>query len=147
MQSPACLHVQGRTPLDLLSAELRPFLKHSHGEAYAWGSGTNYQLGTGATPMLAAPTRLDFLHPLQVTQIAAAKFHSAAVTASGELYTWGFGRGGRLGEAWLVDHPSGIPLHVHCPCSVPSVMMFIASLIDMPYLIVPSNAAHIFIDA
>ena len=83
--------------MDLLSAELRPFLRQTHGEAYAWGSGTNYQLGTGATPTYAAPTRVETLHALQVTHIAAAKFHSAAVTAAGELYTWGFGRGGRLG--------------------------------------------------
>lgn len=31
-------------------------------------------------------------------QVSAAKFHSAAVTASGRLYSWGVGRGGRLGH-------------------------------------------------
>ncbi|KAK9837376.1 hypothetical protein WJX84_002537, partial [Apatococcus fuscideae] len=112
----SALDHQGRTPLDLLSAELRPFLQLSHGEAYAWGSGTNYQLGTGATPTLAAPTRLDTLHSLQVTQIAAAKFHSAAVTESGELYTWGFGRGGRLGHPDFEIHSGEgaviVPRHV-----------------------------------
>lgn len=34
----------------------------------------------------------------QVVMISAAKFHSAAVTADGQLLTWGWGRGGRLGE-------------------------------------------------
>ena len=36
--------------------------------------------------------------------VAAAKFHSAALTAEGRLLTWGWGRGGRLG------HPEP---HVH----------------------------------
>uniref|UniRef100_A0A804NDM6 Regulator of chromosome condensation (RCC1) family protein n=1 Tax=Zea mays TaxID=4577 RepID=A0A804NDM6_MAIZE len=30
--------------------------------------------------------------------VAASKFHSVAVSSNGELYTWGFGRGGRLGH-------------------------------------------------
>ncbi|CAI5462978.1 unnamed protein product [Closterium sp. Yama58-4] len=33
-----------------------------------------------------------------VVAVAAGRFHSAAVTARGELFTWGFGRGGRLGH-------------------------------------------------
>eukprot|EP00951_Prasinocladus_malaysianus_P045073 scaffold593356_cov51-Prasinocladus_malaysianus.AAC.1 len=39
-----------------------------------------------------------------VVQIAAAKYHSAAVTTSGELFTWGFGRGGRLGHPEHLIH-------------------------------------------
>lgn len=34
---------------------------------------------------------------LAVVAVVAAKFHSAAVTADGRLWTWGWGRGGRLG--------------------------------------------------
>jgi hypothetical protein len=33
----------------------------------------------------------------KVLAAAAGAFHSAAVTASGALWTWGLGRGGRLG--------------------------------------------------
>ncbi len=39
--------------------------------------------------------------------ISAGKFHSAAVTADGQLLTWGWGRGGRLGEALAPAELSG----------------------------------------
>jgi alpha-tubulin suppressor-like RCC1 family protein len=45
---------------------------------------------------------------LQVLQLAAAKFHTAAVCDDGKLYTWGFGRGGRLGAWWQGLGP-GLP--------------------------------------
>ena len=67
-------------------------------EVYSWGNGANYQLGIGTAGIQRIPCRLDALHTLDVTHVAAAKFHSAAVTASGGVYTWGFGRGGRLGH-------------------------------------------------
>ena len=90
--------VQGRTALDLLSEERKGFLEQQHaGVVYSWGNGANYQLGTGATGLQAGPVRLDALRKELVVQIAAAKFHSAAVTKDGRLFTWGFGRGGRLG--------------------------------------------------
>eukprot|EP00793_Prasinoderma_coloniale_P000269 PRCOL_00005253-RA len=44
--------------------------------------GTNYQLGTGLSSVESVPQ----------------EYHSAAVTARGELYTWGWARGGRLGH-------------------------------------------------
>ena len=34
----------------------------------------------------------------RIRDIAAGSSHSAAVTSSGELYTWGFGEYGRLGH-------------------------------------------------
>ena len=95
---------QGRTPLDLLSQELsrggqryRPPGPASCSQIFCWGSGANYQLGTGSRDFHETPVRVDALGNAQVVQVAAAKFHSAAVDTSGRLYTWGHGRGGRLG--------------------------------------------------
>ncbi|MEW5312301.1 MAG: hypothetical protein WDW38_003944 [Sanguina aurantia] len=117
---------RGRTPLDLLSAHatgLQPpgqqyaltdtgkrtaaVGSDRGGQAgslgwscvvYSWGSGANYQLGTGSMDFHEAPVRVDSLHQLCVVQLTAAKYHSAAVTADGRLFTWGWGRGGRLGH-------------------------------------------------
>ena len=67
-------------------------------EVFSWGNGANYQLGTGTVGIQKVPCRLDALQGLNVIAIAAAKFHSMAITADGKLYSWGFGRGGRLGH-------------------------------------------------
>lgn len=42
---------------------------------------------------------------LQVVAVSAAKFHSAAVSVDGRLLTWGWGRGGRLGERSVSTPP------------------------------------------
>ena len=90
---------KGRTPVDLASAELKrvdaPDLKT---EVCAWGSGSNFQLGTGSTGLALTPHKVDALREVTVRSLAASKFHSVALTLDGRLFTWGWGRGGRLGH-------------------------------------------------
>ncbi|XVE62554.1 hypothetical protein DITRI_Ditri06bG0127100 [Diplodiscus trichospermus] len=91
-----------RTPVDLLSGPV--LLDFGCGqdsvatEVFSWGSGVNYQLGTGNVHIQKLPCKLDSFHGSIIKLVSAAKFHSVAVTAHGEVYTWGFGRGGRLGH-------------------------------------------------
>ncbi|XP_058105804.1 uncharacterized protein LOC131249198 isoform X3 [Magnolia sinica] len=91
-----------RTPVDLLSGPVLQVVGNGHNsvatEVFSWGSGTNYQLGTGNAHIQKLPGKVDALQGSYTKIVAAAKFHSVAVGASGELYTWGFGRGGRLGH-------------------------------------------------
>ncbi|KAB2049504.1 hypothetical protein ES319_A13G181100v1 [Gossypium barbadense] len=91
-----------RTPIDLLSGPvLKVFesgLDSVATEVFSWGSGVNYQLGTGNAHIQKLPSKLDSFHGSIIKLISAAKFHSVAVTAHGKVYTWGFGRGGRLGH-------------------------------------------------
>jgi len=73
-------------------------------DLYAWGSGVNFQLGTGAVGIEHVPRRVDApaegtTHLRGVVACSAAKFHSVAATADGAVYAWGHGRGGRLGVA------------------------------------------------
>nr|GMC93880.1 Inhibitor of Bruton tyrosine kinase [Ipomoea batatas] len=53
---------------------------------------------TGNAHIQKLPCKVDSLHGSVVKLVSAAKFHSVAVTSRGEVYTWGFGRGGRLGH-------------------------------------------------
>lgn len=91
-----------RTPVDLISGPVSQAVGNEFGsvatEVFSWGSGTNYQLGTGNAHMQKLPCKVDALHDSYIKIISASKFHSTAVGSRGELYTWGFGRGGRLGH-------------------------------------------------
>ncbi|CAB1323672.1 unnamed protein product, partial [Coregonus sp. 'balchen'] len=44
------------------------------------------------------PRVIESLRGVEVVDVAAGGAHSACITASGELYTWGKGRYGRLGH-------------------------------------------------
>ncbi|KAJ4826405.1 hypothetical protein Tsubulata_028846 [Turnera subulata] len=91
-----------RTPVDLLSGPVSQVIGDGHTsvatEVFSWGSGANYQLGTGNAHIQKLPCKVDALHGSLIKLVSAAKFHSIAVSARGEVYTWGFGRGGRLGH-------------------------------------------------
>ncbi|XP_022718863.1 uncharacterized protein LOC111277027 isoform X3 [Durio zibethinus] len=90
-----------RTPVDLLSGPVLQVFgcgQDSATEVFSWGSGVNYQLGTGNAHIQKLPCKLDSFSGSIIKLVSAAKFHSVAVTDSGKLYTWGFGRGGRLGH-------------------------------------------------
>ncbi|XWS58541.1 hypothetical protein CRYUN_Cryun08bG0042800 [Craigia yunnanensis] len=91
-----------RTPVDLLSGPVLQVFGSGQDsvatEVFSWGSGVNYQLGTGNAHIQKLPCKLDSFHGSVIKLVSAAKFHSVAVTARGKVYTWGFGRGGRLGH-------------------------------------------------
>ncbi|KAK4282113.1 hypothetical protein QN277_013527 [Acacia crassicarpa] len=93
---------KSRVAVDLLSGPVFQAFRNECDsvatEVFSWGSGTNYQLGTGNAHIQKLPCKVDSLGGSYIKLISAAKFHSVAVTAIGEVYTWGFGRGGRLGH-------------------------------------------------
>lgn len=178
---------KGRTPLDLLSQHVHEYRSAAVAaraqqagsvgtSVVAWGSGANFQLGTGATDAYHEPSHLEAFDECTVVQVAvssaclssrviisdhyvifclnmcsrslflhppsqwslnisggltptyrniyrtnfhipilpspalpqASKFSSAAVTDKGELFLWGFGRGGRLGHPHLEEQAAVI---------------------------------------
>ena len=68
------------------------------GRVFSWGEGDDGKLGHGDRHSLEAPRCIEALNGLRIRDIAAGSNHSAAVTSSGELYTWGLGEYGRLGH-------------------------------------------------
>uniref|UniRef100_A0A3B3ZIR2 RCC1-like domain-containing protein n=1 Tax=Periophthalmus magnuspinnatus TaxID=409849 RepID=A0A3B3ZIR2_9GOBI len=74
----------------------------SNGEVFSWGCGDGGRLGHGDT-YLEEPTVIAAFNGKQVgkhvVHVACGSTYSAAVTADGELYTWGRGNYGRLGHS------------------------------------------------
>jgi alpha-tubulin suppressor-like RCC1 family protein len=77
----------------------------SDGDLYTWGSATGDDqsngdlLGHGTGADVATPTLVRALHDHgPVVHIAAASYQTSAVTAAGELFTWGDCDGNALGH-------------------------------------------------
>ncbi|XP_071496413.1 E3 ubiquitin-protein ligase HERC2-like [Diadema antillarum] len=68
------------------------------GEVYSWGEGEDGKLGHGNRTQCDRPRVIESLRGKEVIDIACGGAHSACITSSGELYTWGKGRYGRLGH-------------------------------------------------
>ena len=70
------------------------------GEVYTWGKGWGLGQGGDDDTQRLSPTKVTGggLDGVVVVQIAAGYTHSMALTAAGDLYTWGRGRSGRLGH-------------------------------------------------
>jgi len=95
----------GQSPLDLLSLHLRSHLSTAKsqangGDVWAFGK-ADFQLGFSVahgTLTVERPRRIGALGLQAVTSITAARHHTVAITREGRVYTWGHGRGGRLGH-------------------------------------------------
>lgn len=108
---------EGNTPLDLLSTSLANGLDYSKrnlssSTVLSFGK-ADFTLGvqlpkTGVDVL--RPRRIEQLEYETIEQIAASKFHSLALTKSGVCYTWGHGKGGRLGHGDEATQPDPIPI-------------------------------------
>ena len=70
----------------------------SDGELFTFGCGGEGQLGHGGKEDEEVPRRVDALVGKRVMQVSCGRFHTAAVTSDGELFTFGSGRDGKLGH-------------------------------------------------
>ncbi|UYV60264.1 HERC2 [Cordylochernes scorpioides] len=95
----AC-HPEGRHYLALTSL----------GTVYSWGLGEGGRLGLGNNNFIEDPTLIQALFDKMVTKIACGSAYSAAITSTGELYTWGRGNYGRLGHG--TSESQSVPLMV-----------------------------------
>lgn len=61
------------------------------------------QLGTGSTNSEEHPVLVDALAGIKIIDIACGAWHSAAVSAFGDLYVWGWNVNGQLGRSVYKD--------------------------------------------
>lgn len=68
------------------------------GKVFSWGEGEDGKLGHGNRLSLDKPRLVETLRSRKIRDIACGSSHSAAISSSGELFTWGLGEYGRLGH-------------------------------------------------
>ncbi|XP_017782464.1 PREDICTED: E3 ubiquitin-protein ligase HERC2 isoform X2 [Nicrophorus vespilloides] len=68
------------------------------GKVFSWGEGEDGKLGHGNRLNLDKPKMIERLRSKRIRDIACGSSHSAAISSSGELFTWGLGEYGRLGH-------------------------------------------------
>ncbi|OQR81723.1 hypothetical protein THRCLA_11473 [Thraustotheca clavata] len=66
-------------------------------ELYTWGANDFGQLGLGHTRQRTTPALVSFPKPSRILDVSLGQFHSAAVAATGDVYTWGYDVNGGLG--------------------------------------------------
>lgn len=73
------------------------------GELFAFGRNQNGQLGLGSTDDQLSPQLVSALQGQQVISVATGAEHSVATTSTGEVWAWGWGRYGNLGNGHQED--------------------------------------------
>uniref|UniRef100_T1GKR3 RCC1-like domain-containing protein n=1 Tax=Megaselia scalaris TaxID=36166 RepID=T1GKR3_MEGSC len=68
------------------------------GEVFSWGEGEDGKLGHGNRMSYDRPKLIESLSGIGIVDIACGSAHSACITSSGQVLTWGKGRYGRLGH-------------------------------------------------
>mmetsp|Transcript_29534 Transcript_29534/g.48956 ORF Transcript_29534/g.48956 Transcript_29534/m.48956 type:complete len:411 (+) Transcript_29534:46-1278(+) len=67
------------------------------GTLYICGTGEYNKLGVGDLQDREAPALVEELRDVPIVHVACGKYHTAAVSASGDVYTWGLESSGQLG--------------------------------------------------
>eukprot|EP01102_Stenamoeba_stenopodia_P014748 TRINITY_DN493_c0_g1_i2.p1 TRINITY_DN493_c0_g1~~TRINITY_DN493_c0_g1_i2.p1 ORF type:complete len:1112 (+),score=366.40 TRINITY_DN493_c0_g1_i2:185-3520(+) len=78
----------------------------SQGRVYSWGVGREGQLGHGSFNSIGKPKALQTLFGVPIKDIECGEKMSAAISETGELYTWGLGRNYQLASGTLTKNES-----------------------------------------
>lgn len=76
----------------------------SNGDLFTWGGGMYGKLGHGDESGHSTPRRVEGLVGLTVSQIACGSRHTAVLTSTGALYTWGDKENGVAGHGDTDGH-------------------------------------------
>jgi len=108
------LAVSGLTGMTTVDSEGNHVLAlKSNGTVWAWGDNSHGQLGNGASTLSPVNTPVQVSTSTgmgTVSAVAAGRTHSLALTATGEVWSWGSNDEGQLGDGGTASHTS--PVHV-----------------------------------
>lgn len=95
-----CESLSSLRPVQLTGGEQTLFAITADGKVYATGYGAGGRLGIGGTDSVAMPTLLESVQHVFIKKVAvnSGGKHCLALTAEGEVYSWGEGDDGKLGH-------------------------------------------------
>lgn len=76
----------------------------TNGDIFSYGCGLRGALGHGDVSSIDTPKQIEALAGLKIVDIAAGTFYSAAVSAFGDVYSWGWNTNGQLGLPKVAQH-------------------------------------------
>ena len=81
------------------------------GQLFTWGRGVFGQLGHGNHESYSVPMAVAALAQVSILQVSCGWQHSLALSQSGQVYSWGYGDDGQLGQGNTQDFitPTVIP--------------------------------------
>lgn len=69
------------------------------GKCYSWGDGSHGQLGHGTLLQeVSTPKMIELLKNYKIVEVSCGESHTAVVTDTGKIFTFGDGRHGKLGQ-------------------------------------------------
>eukprot|EP01114_Cavostelium_apophysatum_P023701 TRINITY_DN9013_c0_g1_i1.p1 TRINITY_DN9013_c0_g1~~TRINITY_DN9013_c0_g1_i1.p1 ORF type:complete len:439 (-),score=51.20 TRINITY_DN9013_c0_g1_i1:51-1367(-) len=94
-------HIDLKSIVQVSCGEAHSIAISSNGLAYGWGCNRYGQLGLGDTTSRSTPTLIEAVKSVKMKNSACGLQHTALLTYTGEIHTFGCGSFGRLG---LGDH-------------------------------------------
>jgi alpha-tubulin suppressor-like RCC1 family protein len=100
----------GVVPVAAAAGSGDSLLLTSTGAVYAWGLNTYGELGDGTVVNRTTPQLVGLPTGTVATGISAGLGHSAALTSTGAVYTWGLNNVGQLGVGTTTVNPNPAPV-------------------------------------
>lgn len=103
------MHGTDEIPMSMFGSGGKPYNEDAC-DLYMWGDGTTGMLGHGENGEENVPRSVEALLSKDVWKVACGVTHTISLTSEGEVFSWGSGLGGKLGQGHLRDRSS--PLRV-----------------------------------
>nr|CAD7453257.1 unnamed protein product [Timema tahoe] len=96
----SCEALSALRPVQLVGGEQTLMAVTADGKVYATGYGAGGRLGIGGTDSVMMPTLIESIQHICIKKVAvnSGGKHCLALTAEGEVYSWGEGDDGKLGH-------------------------------------------------
>lgn len=95
--------LSGRKVTSVACGDTHTLVVLEGGRLMSFGRNQNGQLGNGSTNDCYEPQEVGALSAERVTRVACGAEHSACCTENGNVYSWGWGRYGNIGDGDTVD--------------------------------------------